>query len=403
MKKGLLAGALLCTVSVFGQTLLYSHNFDGISINSWVNTDGGTGNNIWVTNNSYEGNVSASIVNVPDQPASFTDAPQSYYMHITNMPNCSGFVFVSCNAHYEPNEASNNAIEMLNGISTTGETDVAFKFWYLSQGDGANANGSVEYSIDGGTTWETTGVLLANNPDWTQLSIEISAFDNQADLRFRFRWQNNDTGTGGNLALSIDEIQITSGPTPPPGSISITNPSEDTFCTDTELAVEFTPAGTYNAGNVFSAELSNETGSFVAPTVIGTLTSSSSTVQTINTTIPASATPGTGYRIRVVSSDPVVFGTDNGSDITVEDCALLEEETTSFFRLFPNPAGASVAISYEGNVKVSSIEILDQHGRFIAEVPSTAAAIDLSLLGQGVYLIRVTSEKGVSTQRITKK
>jgi hypothetical protein len=90
-------------------------------------------------------------------------------------------------------------------------------------------------------------------------------------------------------------------------------------CTTSDAGtVAFTSSGTFNAGNVYTVQLSDATGSFASPTAIGTLTSTAN-LGTINVTIPAGTPPGTGYRVRVVSDDPATTGTDNGSDLTITD------------------------------------------------------------------------------------
>jgi hypothetical protein len=61
-----------------------------------------------------------------------------------------------------------------------------------------------------------------------------------------------------------------------------------------------------NPGNVFTAQLSNKSGSFASPVNIGTVTSTGS--GNIACTIPASTPTGTKYKVRVVSSSPVVIG-----------------------------------------------------------------------------------------------
>jgi hypothetical protein len=86
-------------------------------------------------------------------------------------------------------------------------------------------------------------------------------------------------------------------------------------CAGAALSVPFTAAGTFAAGNVFAAQLSDAAGSFATPVTIGTLASTSS--GTIAATVPAATAGGSGYRVRVVSSNPVVTGTDNGSAITI--------------------------------------------------------------------------------------
>jgi hypothetical protein len=80
--------------------------------------------------------------------------------------------------------------------------------------------------------------------------------------------------------------------------------------------VPFTSTGTFNGGNIYTAQLSNASGSFATPTDIGSL-SSTANAGTINATIPAGTAGGTAYRIRVVASDPSTTGSDNGSDLTI--------------------------------------------------------------------------------------
>lgn len=87
------------------------------------------------------------------------------------------------------------------------------------------------------------------------------------------------------------------------------------YCAGAALQVPFTATGTFNAGNTFTAQLSNATGSFAAPVVIGT--TSGTTSGAIAATIPPGTTAGGGYRIRVVASNPVIVGVDNGTDITI--------------------------------------------------------------------------------------
>lgn len=85
---------------------------------------------------------------------------------------------------------------------------------------------------------------------------------------------------------------------------------------DAMVSVPYTTSGTFNTGNVFTAELSDATGSFNSPTVIGTLAATGS--GSISATIPHTIPDGSGYRIRVISDNPVVLGSDNGDDIFVD-------------------------------------------------------------------------------------
>ena len=91
--------------------------------------------------------------------------------------------------------------------------------------------------------------------------------------------------------------------------------SAPSYCAGAALVVPFTATGTFNAANIFTAQLSDGAGSFAAPTAIGTLPGTGS--GQINATIPAGTAAAVGYRVRVVASSPVVIGSDNGSDVAV--------------------------------------------------------------------------------------
>jgi hypothetical protein len=77
------------------------------------------------------------------------------------------------------------------------------------------------------------------------------------------------------------------------------------WCKNTTLNIPFTASGTYTAGNTYTAQLSNALGSFTTPTVIGTLTSTAAS-GTIIATIPNTVPISNGYKVRIISSLPVI-------------------------------------------------------------------------------------------------
>src|SRR3569832_347398 len=72
-------------------------------------------------------------------------------------------------------------------------------------------------------------------------------------------------------------------------------------------SVNYTVTGTYNPGNVFTAQLSVVFGGFGNPLSVGSAVSTGS--GSINFQIPANTTAGSNYRLRVVSSNPAITGT----------------------------------------------------------------------------------------------
>lgn len=99
------------------------------------------------------------------------------------------------------------------------------------------------------------------------------------------------------------------------------------FCPCGAVSVPFTSTGTFNAGNIYTAELSDATGSFAAPVSIGTLASTAN-AGNISAIIPCNAIAGLNYRIRVTSDIPVTVGTDNGINLEI-DATVIASVTIS--------------------------------------------------------------------------
>ncbi|MDQ3191219.1 MAG: zinc-dependent metalloprotease [Bacteroidota bacterium] len=108
----------------------------------------------------------------------------------------------------------------------------------------------------------------------------------------------------------------------------VTSTVNTQLCVENAFSVNYQVSNNLNPGNEFTAELSNSFGNFSNPSVIGSLQSTTS--GTISAIIPASVSSGSGYRIRIVSSDPPVTGSDNGSNITV-----IDEAPVVFLSNFP--------------------------------------------------------------------
>lgn len=100
------------------------------------------------------------------------------------------------------------------------------------------------------------------------------------------------------------------------------------FCKGRAIILPFTASTPFNPGNIFTAQLSDENGSFAAPTSLGSAIGTTSS--SINATIPSTANNGTGYRIRIVSSNPTLISTDNLANLTITDCPNITNITPQF-------------------------------------------------------------------------
>ena len=125
-------------------------------------------------------------------------------------------------------------------------------------------------------------------------------------------------------------------------------PGTTTLCQGASYDFPYTSSETYNAGNVFLLQMSDQSGSFANPTTIGQL-AGTSTTGTIEGTIPF-VPLGSGYRFQVISTDPGIpsgcpdatIYTVEGVDITqqpADDLECLDQEVT--FTALANGTGLS--------------------------------------------------------------
>lgn len=123
------------------------------------------------------------------------------------------------------------------------------------------------------------------------------------------------SGTFFNSSQGItDSIQLNA-------SILTQSVSPLSVCPGDSVDIAFTVTGPFRWNNVFTAELSDATGSFAAPISMGT--QMGNTPQTIRLPIPFGTPAGTQYRIRMTGSLPAtVIGSDNGQDIDVQGAPI---------------------------------------------------------------------------------
>jgi len=87
------------------------------------------------------------------------------------------------------------------------------------------------------------------------------------------------------------------------------------FCAGSVVPVSYYAPCQFDSGNIFTIQLSDSNGSFGSPITIGSMSSALS--DTINCKIPENSLYGTGYRIRVIASNPSDTATDNGTNLTI--------------------------------------------------------------------------------------
>jgi hypothetical protein len=160
--------------------------------------------------------------------------------------------------------------------------------------------------------------MVTDQTNWTRLSKILHADSAYSSIVIG----------GFNSDINIDTISINNGnPYPYTGyyidsvvvrcvDTTIINLVDNSFCAGQAISVPYTVniANYFNSGNIFSVELSDASGNFTNPTVIGSLTSNIS--GNIPCIIPATAN-GSGYRIRITSNSPSYTSPAQGPRINI--------------------------------------------------------------------------------------
>jgi plastocyanin len=116
-------------------------------------------------------------------------------------------------------------------------------------------------------------------------------------------------------------------------TLTLNSVQPSSVCAGGTINIQFSASGSYGAGNTFTAQLSDLSGSFANPTILGSGTSSP-----ISAVIPGTVNSGT-YQVRVVSSNPVVISSTQ--TLTITNIQSLRCSAT------PNPANAGQAVQIQ--------------------------------------------------------
>ncbi len=199
------------------------------------------------------------------------------------------------------------------------------------------ASVNILLSIDSGYTFPYT--LIANTPNDGSQLVSIP---NIAGNKNRIKVESV-----GNVFFDMSDINFTIAA----GSGVLTDIStsplvSNSLCAGAALNVSFIANGIPNSGNNYTVQLSNSSGSFTSGvTNIGSLLNSTVSSGTIAAIIPGGTISGSTYKIRVISSNPAVDGTDNGSNITISNPPLFPGLVSGLSIVCQSQTGVVYAVS----------------------------------------------------------
>jgi hypothetical protein len=142
-------------------------------------------------------------------------------------------------------------------------------------------------------------------------------------------------------------------------------------------------------------------------------------LQTINPTGNTAFTQNTTPNWTVPATGVYYFGFHNNSaanatstaifldtiEVTVTGAAGTNDVLASAFAVFPNPAANMITVSGT-DALVNGIELIDLNGRTVKTLKVNGLSetqVNISDLSAGVYMMNITSDKGVATKKIVKQ
>ncbi len=168
------------------------------------------------------------------------------------------------------------------------------------------------------------------------------------------------------------------------------------LCVNGSFVVPITVGSPYfHDTNVFRVEISNATGSFSSPVIVGYAYGNGQTGSVVaNCVLPSQVIPGTGYRLRIVTNYPAYTSAPNNKNIRVSDlptvtassnAPLCEGDLLNLSATSPNP---SPTYSWTGP------------GGWYAQNVQNPSRASMSANDSGDYIVTVTSYKCTSKDTV---
>jgi gliding motility-associated-like protein len=230
----------------YSQTLLWSDDFESTTTDWDLTISSGANDanaNIWTISDD-EGGVAP--------PGCGVATNGNKTLHVT----CQGVTCVGTGAVYYSGDGgsfglpgiTNKRAALTSPIITTGQTQLEIVFDWIGVGQANIDFAELEYSTDGGTTWNAIWSQIPGNicgggqGEWKEETVTLPlATENQADLRFAFNWENDNDATGSDPSFAVNDLRLFTNATPTGPIADFTTPS---FSVCENDCIGFTDAST---------------------------------------------------------------------------------------------------------------------------------------------------------------
>lgn len=277
-------------------------------------------------------------------------------------------------------------------IAVNAQTTVFEENW---DGVGPGIAGWTLYNVDGLTPADDpSGISQLVTDAWNIVNFP-------EDVDPAYVYPEDATGMAGNVAVSnswYNPIGVANDWLVSP---AITIPANATTASLTFAANSLGAAAYLEDYEVLISTTDNEIASFtLLLNVANELSSGSFRTISLNTYVG-----NTVYiAFRNKGNDQYTMQLDN-IKVTTDGTAGVNDNLSSKLSVYPNPTSNVVNIDNNDNILISGISIVDINGRTVKSAKFdgvSSAQINISDLSSGMYMMNISSDKGMTTKKIVK-
>jgi hypothetical protein len=316
----------------------------------------------WSTNTGTESSTAVYMgilrwLSINPSTAAINEWGKIEDLNLTNM----GTYSVPTNSYSYPSIAVNNSEDVMIGFGHHSPNIYGTASYVLRKNGEVNFSSVFQYKNGTNKYFKTYGGSANRWGDYTMTMVDPS---NNSD--FWVIGEYADAPGGGYDKWGTYWAKVVPNPVLP--TITLGSLLSSTLCANKAYAVPYTITGTFNAGNEFRTQISNNLGSFGSPLQIGSLTSTAA--GNVSSTVPNAVTPGgTGYVMRIVSTNPVITSTNTPNITVIPQTRQISSSTTT-------PFEATEFISNSGSLNLTGTRNFVA-GKSISLVPTVGNAITI--------------------------
>ena len=301
------------------------------------------------------------------------------------------------NAFLSHNGYDQNVTRLISPVfDLSGLANPYLSFWLLQPAWNNDQDElTVYYRTAPDAAWQPLIQHTASVDDWTLDSLALPTPTSTYQIAFEGLVHYG-------YGIAIDDITIADATIPVTEPTVVTNAATNVGQTSATLSATVT-----NPDNVTVTakgfEWKTTTGGAYTQ-IAGTGTGDSFTANLTGLTASTSYT----YKAFITFDGTTVYG-DEETFTTQVDSTGIENRLAACVSLYPNPAKEYVDIRVDGDLNVTMMEVYDVYGKVVrTDVGANnhspqQARINVSSLANGLYFVRVTTEKGAVTKTFVKK